>query len=63
MGFEWTSAARSTIICFRTLFRLNLAHPLMLRAMGVAKKNDRIDAGKIADCPRCDFLPRSATWC
>jgi hypothetical protein len=21
------------------------------------KKNDRIDAGKIADCPRCDFLP------
>jgi hypothetical protein len=23
----------------------------------VKKKNDRIDAGKIADCLRCDFLP------
>jgi transposase len=33
-------------------------HPLMLRAIAVAKKkNDRIDAGKIADCLRCDFLP------
>ena len=30
----------------------------MLRAIGLAKKkNDRIDAGKIADCLRCDFLP------
>ena len=34
------------------------AHPLMLRAIAAAKKkNDRIDAGKIADCLRCDFLP------
>jgi transposase len=31
--------------------------PLMLRAIAAAKKNDRIDAGKIADCLRCDFLP------
>jgi hypothetical protein len=24
---------------------------------GAKKKNDRIDAGKFADCLRCDFLP------
>src|SRR3989441_1715429 len=30
----------------------------MLRAIAAAKKKyDRIDAGKIADCLRCDFLP------
>jgi transposase len=30
----------------------------MLRAIAAAKKkNDRIDAGKIADCLRCNFLP------
>src|SRR5256884_8023672 len=34
------------------------AKNLMLRAIAAAKKkNDRIDAGKIADCLRCDFLP------
>src|ERR1700719_3214277 len=34
------------------------AHPLMLRAIAAAKKkNDRIDANKICDCLRCDFLP------
>jgi transposase len=37
---------------------LKVAHPLMLRAISVAKKkNDRIDAKKICDCLRCDFLP------
>ena len=37
---------------------LKVAHPLMLRAIALAKKkNDRIDAGKIADSLRCDFLP------
>src|SRR5262250_1123527 len=37
---------------------LKVAHPLMLRAIAVAKKkNDRIDAKKIAACLRCDFLP------
>jgi transposase len=42
--------------------RVKVAHPLMLRAIAASKKkNDRIDAGKIADCLRCDFL-RSATW-
>jgi hypothetical protein len=52
----------------------------MLRAIAAAKKkNDRIDAAKIADCLRCDFLPEChmaprrpasggglcviATWC
>jgi transposase len=32
-------------------------HPLILRAIAAAKKNDRIDAGKIAECLQCDFLP------
>src|SRR5580698_3218817 len=37
---------------------LKVAHPLMLRAIAVAKKkNDCIDARKICDCLRCDFLP------
>ena len=37
---------------------LKVAHPLMLRAIAAAKKkNDRIDANKISDCLRCDFLP------
>ncbi len=37
---------------------VKVAHPLMLRAIAAArKKNDSIDAGKIADCLRCDFLP------
>jgi hypothetical protein len=37
---------------------LKVAHPLMLRAIALAKKkNDRIDASKIADGLRCNFLP------
>src|SRR5215469_16391023 len=37
---------------------LKVAHPRMLRAIAAAKKkNDRIDASKICDCLRCDFLP------
>ena len=37
---------------------VKVAHPLMLRAIAAAKrKNDKIDANKIADCLRCDFLP------
>jgi hypothetical protein len=37
---------------------VKVAHPLMLRASAAAKKkNDKIDASKIADCLRCDFLP------
>ena len=39
---------------------LKVAHPLMLRAIALAKKkNDRIDADKICDALRCDFLPES----
>jgi transposase len=38
--------------------QVKVAHPLMLRAIAAAKrKNDRIDAARIADCLRCDFLP------
>jgi hypothetical protein len=37
--------------------QVKVAHPVMLRAITLAKKNDRIDAGKIAGCLRCDFLP------
>src|SRR6266487_4492462 len=38
--------------------KVKVAHPLMLRAIAAAKrKNDQIDAGKTADCLRCDFLP------
>jgi transposase len=37
---------------------VKVAHALMLRAIAAAKKkNDKIDAAKIADCLRCDFLP------
>ena len=35
-----------------------VANPLMLRAIAVAKrKSDKIDAGKIADCLRCNLPP------
>src|SRR3954471_16645067 len=38
--------------------KVKVAHPLMLRAIAAAKKkNDKIDASKMADCLRCDFLP------
>jgi transposase len=38
--------------------QVKVAHPMMLRAIAAAKKkNDQIDANKITDCLRCDFLP------
>src|SRR5205085_5721764 len=38
--------------------QVKVAHPVMLRAIAAAKKkSDRIDADKVADCLRCDFLP------
>jgi transposase len=38
--------------------QIKVAHSLMLRAIAAAKKkNDQIDASKIADCLRCNFLP------
>jgi transposase len=61
----WTAAMEATIFTgwiYDHLLphanALKVAHPLMLRAIAAAKKkNDRMDAGKIADCLRCDFLP------
>jgi transposase len=63
----WTAAMEATIFTSWIYDHLQphaaavkVAHPLMLRAIAVAKKkNDRIDASKIADCLRCDFLPES----
>src|SRR5258706_8460903 len=61
----WTAAMEATIFTSWIYDHLlphaaavKVAHPLMLRAIAAAKKkNDRIDANKIADCLRCDFLP------
>src|SRR5215470_751397 len=61
----WTAAMEATIFTGWIYVHLKphaaalkVAHPLMLRAIAAAKKkNDRIDANKIADCLRCDFLP------
>jgi transposase len=61
----WTAAMEATLFTGWIYDRLlphaaavKVAHPLMLRAIAAAKKkNDRIDASKIADCLRCDFLP------
>ena len=61
----WTAAMEATIFTgwiydhvLPHATEVKVAHPVMLRAIAAAKKkNDRIDAGKIADCLRCDFLP------
>src|ERR1700677_4889844 len=61
----WTAAMEATIFTgwiYDHLLphaeKVKVAHPLMLRAIAAAKKkNDKIDARKIADCLRCDFLP------
>jgi len=61
----WTAAMEAIVFTGWTYDHLRphaaavkVAHPLMLRAIAAAKKkNDRIDARKICDCPRCDFLP------
>jgi transposase len=61
----WTVAMEATIFTgwvydhlLPHAAQVKVAHPLMLRAIAASKKkNDRIDAGKIADCLRCDFLP------
>jgi transposase len=65
----WTVAMEATIFTgwihdhlLPHAAQVKVAHPLMLRAIAASKKkNDRIDAGKIADCLRCDFC-RSAIW-
>ena len=61
----WTAAMEATIFpgwIFDYLLAhaaaVKVAHPVMLRAIAAAKKkNYGIDAGKLADCLRCDFLP------
>jgi transposase len=65
----WTVAMEATIFTGWIYDHLKphaaavkVAHPLMLRAIAAAKKkNDSIDAAKIADCLRCDSS-QSATW-
>jgi transposase len=61
----WTVAMEATIFTgwiydhlLPHAAQVKVAYPVMLRAIAASKKkNDRIDAGKIADCLRCDFLP------
>src|SRR3979411_1140626 len=61
----WTAAMEATMFTGWIYDHLlphaaavKVAHPLMLRVIAAAKKkNDRIDANKISDCLRCDFLP------
>ena len=61
----WTVAMEATIFTgwiydhlLPHAAQVKVAHPVMLRAIALAKKkNDCMDAGKIADCLRCDFLP------
>jgi transposase len=63
----WTAAMEATLFTGWIYDHLKVhaaavkvAHPFMLRAIAAAKKkNDRIDATKICDCLRCDFLPES----
>ncbi len=63
----WTAAMEATLFTgwiydylLPHAAAVKVAHPLMLRAIAASKKkNDRIDASKIADCRRCDFLPES----
>src|SRR5260221_10512546 len=65
----WTAAMEATVFTSWIYDHLQphatalkVAHPLMLRAIAAAKKkNDRIDASKICDCLRCDFLPECYT--
>src|SRR6202166_1934038 len=65
MPQPWTAAMEATVFTGWIYDHLQphaaalkVAHPLMLRAIAAAKKkNDRIDASKICDCLRCDFLP------
>jgi hypothetical protein len=42
--------------------KVKVEHPLILGAIAAAnRKNDLIDAAKVADCLRCDFLPECHT--
>jgi len=61
----WTAAMEATLFTgwiydhlLPHAASLKVAHPYMLRAIAASKKkNDRVDAAKIADLLRCDLLP------
>ena len=62
----WSAAMEATLFTRSWIYdhllphasALKVAHPLMLRAIAASKKkNDRVDAAKIADLLRCDLLP------
>jgi transposase len=61
----WTAAMEATMFTgwiydylLPRAAAVKVANPLMLRAIAASKKkNDRVDAAKLADCLRCDFLP------
>jgi transposase len=61
----WSAAMEATIfsgwiydVLLPEAADLQVAHPLMLRAIAVAKKkSDRLDAGRICDLLRCNLLP------
>jgi transposase len=63
----WTAAMEATIFTGWIFDHLTphaaavkVAHPIMLRAIAASKKkNDEVDARKIADLLRCDLLPES----
>ena len=65
LGRPWIGALEATLFTgwiydhLRPYAReLKVAHPLMLRAIAASKKkNDRVDAQKIANLLRCDLLP------
>lgn len=61
----WRGAMEATLFSnwiYDTLLpfaqKLDVAHPAMMKAIAASKKkNDKIDARKIADMVRCDWLP------
>jgi transposase len=65
LGKPWVGAMEATLFTgwvydyLRPHARaLKVAHPAMLKAITASKKkNDRVDAAKIADLLRCDLLP------
>jgi transposase len=65
LGFWWRSAAGATDSQAAHRLRKSSVPVFLLMAIAESvwaiaaakRKNDRIDAGKIADCLRCDFLP------
>ena len=64
---SWTAAMEATMFTGWVYDHLlpraaavKVAHPLMLPAMQrPRKRNDRLDASKLADYLRCDFLPEA----